>query len=138
MKRNLLIILTLIPILLFSYTIEETLTQIRALKTEINQNTILVEQKIDDLKNTNPLFAEQDPFESDMEYLGRMSKAMPQIDRLRKQYVGDLWQKMSILRGRLFETKNISLILDSKITILILKNGKLWLTTLITKKNILK
>ena len=99
---------------LHSYTIEETLSQIESLKKEIERNEILVEEKIAELNQNNPLFAEQDVFESDVEYLTRMSKAMPQIDRLRKQYLSDLWQKMSILRGRLFETKNIQIDLDTK------------------------
>jgi len=99
---------------LHSYTIEETLSQIKSLKKEIEHNEILVEEKIAELNQNNPLFAEQDVFESDVEYLTRMSKAMPQIDRLRKQYLSDLWQKMSILRGRLFETKNIQIDLDTK------------------------
>ena len=114
MKKYLLFVFILIPYFLFSYTIEETLQQIESLKKEISHNEQVVEQKIADLKESNPFFAEQDPFESDTKYLGRMSKAMPQIDRLRKQYLGDLWKKMSILRGRLFETKNIIIELDSK------------------------
>ena len=93
-------------------SIEETLEQINSLKKEISQNEKLVEEKISNLKRTNPLFAEQDVFESDIDYLTRMSKAMPQISRLRKQYLEDLWKKMSILRGRMFETSNITVRLD--------------------------
>ena len=44
-----------------------------------------------------------------------MSRAMPQFDRLRKQYLDDLWQKMSILRGRMFETSDITVTLDKNI-----------------------
>ena len=95
----------------FSQSIDETLQQISALKKEIADNTKLVEEKISDLKRTNPLFADQDAFESDAEYLGRMSRAMPQLDQLRKQYLNDLWTKMSILRGRMFETHDISVTL---------------------------
>jgi len=113
-KKILILLLICFAVSLQADEISEKLNQIGALKNEIKQNLILVEQKINDLKNSNPLFAEQDPFESDMEYLGRMSKAMPQIDRLRKQYLSDLWLKMSILRGKLFETKNITVTFDSK------------------------
>ena len=52
----------------FAQSIDETLQQIDALKKEIAQNEKLVEEKIADLQRTNPLFAEQDVFESDMEY----------------------------------------------------------------------
>ena len=99
MKKLILITTLILTGILFAQSIDETLQQIDALKQEIAQNEKLVEEKISDMKRTNPLFAEQDIFESDAEYLGRMSRAMPQFDRLRKQYLDDLWQKMSILRG---------------------------------------
>lgn len=116
MKRILILLLLLASSAVFlqADAISETLTQIAALKKEISQNSILVEQEIKGLKTTNPLFAEQDPFESDMEYIGRMSQAMPQLEQLRKQYLGNLWQKMSVLRARLFETDKIVVIFDSK------------------------
>ena len=87
--------------------IQRTLNEIAALKDEITRNEALVEQKIAGLKQSNPLFADKDAFESDMEYLERMSRVMPQFDRLRKQYLGDLWKKIGVLRGRMFETNNI-------------------------------
>ncbi len=108
MIRKSLFVLFIFSGILFAQSIDETLQQIAALKQEIAQNEKLVEEKIADLKRTNPLFAEQGMFESDAEYLGRMSRAMPQLDRLRKQYLDDLWQKMSILRGRMFETSDIT------------------------------
>ena len=111
MYLKLIIILSMLG-LLFSQSIDETLTQIESLKKEIEENTKLVDQKIADLKKTNPLFADQDVFESDLDYLERMTKAMPQLANIRKQYLDDLWIKMSILRGRMFETKNIDIILD--------------------------
>ena len=107
--------LSLLVGMVYAQSIEETLEQISALKTEISQSEKLVEKKIADLKRTNPLFAEQDAFESDAEYLGRMSRAMPQLDRLRKQYLDDLWKKMSILRGRMFETSDITVVLDKNL-----------------------
>ena len=112
-KIAVVFIFIIMTLILQANEIEDNLKQIEALKKEISQNGILVEQKISDLKSSNPLFAEQDPFESDIEYLTRMSKAMPQINQLRKQYMVDLWQKMSFFRGRLFETQNIRVALDS-------------------------
>ena len=115
MIRKSLFVLFIFSGILFAQSIDETLQQIDALKKEIAQNEKLVEEKIADMKRTNPLFAEQDMFESDAEYLGRMSRAMPQFDRLRKQYLDDLWQKMSILRGRMFETRDITVTLDKNL-----------------------
>ncbi len=107
--------LSLLVGMVYAQSIQETLEQISALKAEISQSEDLVEKKIADMKRTNPLFAEQDAFESDAEYLGRMSRAMPQFDRLRKQYLGDLWKKMSILRGRMFETSDVTVTLDKNL-----------------------
>jgi Tol biopolymer transport system component len=108
------LIMSVVPLIMCAQSIDETLQKIYALKSEIAQNSKMVEQKIADLKRINPLFADQGPFESDAEYLGRMSRAMPQIDALRKQYLGDLWSKMAVLRGRLFETNNIQIVIDPK------------------------
>ncbi|MDD3049932.1 MAG: caspase family protein, partial [Candidatus Cloacimonetes bacterium] len=113
MKRYLMIIITLIPILLFSYTIEETLSQIESLKKELARNEQIVEEKISNLRKSNPLFAEQDPFESSGEYAARLKKGQPIIDNIRKQYLDDLNLKIRILRGRMFETKNIDISLGN-------------------------
>jgi WD40 repeat protein len=115
MKKIFTIVFIMITVsVLHSYTIDETLQQINLLNNEIAQNELLVEHKISELKQNNPLFAEQDPFESDSEYLSRMSKAMPQINQLRKQYLEDLCQKMRILRSSMFETQNIQIDIDPK------------------------
>jgi hypothetical protein len=96
MKIKIGIRLSLLVGMVYAQSIQETLEQISVLKAEISQSEDLVEKKIADMKRTNPLFAEQDAFESDAEYLGRMSQAMPQFDRLRKQYLGDLWMKLKL------------------------------------------
>jgi hypothetical protein len=111
MRNYLIIILTLIPILVFSYTIEETLAQIESLKKELSHNEQIVEDKISNLKKSNPLFADQDPFESSAEYARRLKKGQPIIDNIRKQYLDDLLQKLGILRGRIFETDFINITL---------------------------
>jgi len=113
MKKLILILLLVsVKTILHAQSIEQTLVQISEMKLEIEHNSILVNDKIEALKNNNPIFADQDPFESDAEYLGRMSTAMPALDRIRKEYLGDKWRKMSILRGRVFETNNIQVDLD--------------------------
>lgn len=111
MKNYLLVILTLIPIILCSYTIEETLSQIESLKKELSHNEQIVEEKISNLIENNPLFAEQDPFESSTEYAERLKKGQPIFANIRKQYLDDLWQKLGILRGRMFETENVTITL---------------------------
>ena len=96
---------------LHSYTIEETLSQIEFLKKELAHNEQVVKEKISNLKKSNPLFADQDPFESSIKYAERLKKGQPTIDNIRKQYLDDILQKLNILRGRLFETQYVSVIL---------------------------
>ncbi len=110
-KLYYLIFLFLIPYFLCSYTIEETLTQIESLNKELTHNEQIVNDKISNLKRSNPLFADQDAFESSAEYAERTRKGQPIIDNIRKQYLDDLWQKLGILRGRMFETDNINITL---------------------------
>ena len=115
MKKVILILLLVcVKTILHAQSIEQTLVQISELKLEIELNAIVVNDKIEALKKNNPIFSDQDPFESDTEYLGRMSTAMPALDRLRKEHLGDKWTKMSILRGRMFETSDITVTLDVK------------------------
>ena len=115
MKKVILILLLVcVKTILHAQSIEQTLVQISELKLEIESNALIVNAKIEGLKNNNPIFAEQDAFESDAEYLGRMSTAMPALDRLRKEHLGDKWKKMSILRGRMFETSDVIISLDVK------------------------
>ena len=96
---------------LHSYTIEETLSQIESLKKELSHNEQTVVEKISNLKKSNPLFANQDTFESSSEYAERLKKGQPTIDNIRKQYLDDILQKLGILRGRLFETENVTVTL---------------------------
>ena len=112
--KHLIILLILISIVssLSAYTIEETIAQIESLKKEIAHNEQIVEEKISNLKKSNPLFADQDLFESSAEYAKRLKKGQPVFDNLRKQYLDDLWQKLGILRGRLFETENVTITLS--------------------------
>ncbi|HOY85435.1 MAG TPA: caspase family protein [Candidatus Syntrophosphaera sp.] len=111
MKKILLLTLLMVMWAVFSaQTIEETLAQIEATKLELAQNEQLVEQKIAELRESNPLFAPQDPFESDFEYLARLSQASPQLERIRKQYLEDVWLRLNKLRSRTFETSNIELV----------------------------
>ena len=113
MKKCLLIILSLIPIVLFSYTVKETLTQIESLKKELAHNEQIAEEKISNLKKSNPLFTAKDPFESSTEYAERLRKGRLLIDNIRKQYLDDPWQKLGILRSRMFKTENINITLGT-------------------------
>jgi WD40 repeat protein len=110
-KKNLTLLLILIPLIISAYTIEETLAQIEYVKKEISHNEQVVEEKIITLRKSNPLFAGQDPFESSSEYAERLKKGQPLLDNIREQYVGNLLQKKRILQGRIFQTENISLTL---------------------------
>lgn len=109
-RSPLLFFMLIVSICLCAQSIDETLAQIEATKRELADNERIVEQKIADLRASNPLFAPQDPFESDFEYMGRLSQALPQLERIRKQYLDDVWQRLNKLRARTFETTSIEVI----------------------------
>ena len=114
MKIRLFVVLLLLASAAFSQNVEETLQEIKTLQVEIAQSQKLLEKNIAELKSTNPLFADQDPFENNDEYVSRIFKAMPQIDSLRRHHLKGLWMRMGELRSRLFETRNITLRADTK------------------------
>ncbi len=109
MKKTLCMTLLLLVFLgIGAQSVFETLAQIELAKKELADNQKLVEEKIADLRATNPLFAPQDPFESDFEYMARFSLASPQIERVRKQYLDDVLLRLNKLRGRTWETTNLT------------------------------
>ncbi len=96
----------------YGQLVGETLQEINRLKTEISRNELVVEQKLADLKQNNPLFDEQDIFESDQEYAARMSRAVAVIQGIKKQYLTDYRYKLGLLRSRGFETRALAVQLD--------------------------
>lgn len=111
MKKTCLLF-TIIFNTVLSQTVEEPLEGIAALREEITQSKALVEQRISVLKESDPVFAPQDPFESNSEYVSRMVKASDLISDLRSQYVDSLMIQLGELRGQLFETQNLTVIAD--------------------------
>jgi len=107
-KKLLTMMVLLLVAVLSAQSIPETLAQIETAKAELASNEKIVEQKIAELRASNPLFAPQDTFESDFEYLARLTQASPQIERIRKQYLDDIWLKLNKLRSRTWETQNIT------------------------------
>ncbi len=93
---------------LAAQTIGETLAQIEATKLELAQNEQLVEQTINELRATNPLFAPQGSLESNIDYLERRSHISQQFTQIRKQYLEHLWIKVNNLYTRAYETKSIT------------------------------
>jgi len=111
MKRFFTALLIIIPVILIPFTIQETLQQIKSVQTEIEGNQKLIEKDINNLKKTNPLFFEQGQFESTSEYKIRLDKGQAIIENIRKQYIGDLFNKINKLRNNIFITENIEVIL---------------------------
>ena len=94
---------------LHSYTIEETLQEIKSLEKEIAQNEKIVEQKIEELKKNDPLFAEQNQFETLKDYDKRLLDVHNKINTIRSFHLDNLMLKMRLLKNRIFETKKISI-----------------------------
>lgn len=87
-------------------TIDEAISQINSIKSEIS----VIENNIAQMQKENKIPSDKkSAFESDPEYLGRMSRELPQINKVRNQLLGDLNTKLSTLRGKLYETKDIEI-----------------------------
>jgi len=87
-------------------TIDEAISQINSIKSEIS----VIENNIAQMQKENKIPSDKkSAFESDPEYLGRMSRELPQINKVRNQLLGDLYTKLSTLRGKLYETKDIEI-----------------------------
>ena len=109
LKKLLILIFIFNSICLSSYTIKETLKEMKFLKKEISKNEKVVEVKINEIKKSNPSLADQDPFESSTEYKERLKKGQTIIDNIQKQYLDDLWFELNVLRNRMFVTDKIKL-----------------------------
>jgi len=114
--KNLLILIFIAFIsfsFLHSYTIKETLQQIKSLEKEIKQNELLVEGKIENLKKTDSLFEKQNSFETNDEYIERCINQSQIINNLTEKYLSDLQSKMNNLRNRIFEVSEFALELET-------------------------
>lgn len=104
-------VLALTMILAFAFlsarTIQDTMVQIESAKIELAKNEILLEQKITELGESNLLISAKDDFESDYEYLVRLIHASPQLELLRRQYLGNVQHLLTHLRTMTWETHNI-------------------------------
>ena len=78
-------------------SIDETLQQIDALKKEIIQKEKLVEEKIADLKRTDPLFADQDVFENDVDFINRLFEAEFIANFILRSATEDLKRELELL-----------------------------------------
>ena len=78
-------------------SIDETLHQIDALKKEIIQKEKLVEGKIADLKRTDPLFADQDVFENDVDFINRLFEAEFIANFILRSATEDLKRELELL-----------------------------------------
>ena len=113
-KNNLLIIFFMLQLTPFCQTVEEGIKQITMLEDEISNNLAIYEQKVSELKKNSPLLADKDNFESETDFISRVTRGAPEIVILRRKYVDDFRFKMATLRGRLYETIDIDIDIDPK------------------------
>lgn len=93
----------------YAESIQETLTLINSTKQELIAADKIADNKIKDLKTNNPLYSPKSVYESDKDYLSRMTQAIPQMLRIRDSYISSLENKLSLLRGSTFSTSNLTI-----------------------------
>ena len=111
LKKLLILIFIFNSICLSSYTIKETLKEIKSLKKEILKKEKIVDEKINEFKKTNPILADKGSFESSTEYEERFKKGQQIIDDLRSSYIDNLCNDLNMLRERTSESNKIKLTL---------------------------
>lgn len=87
--------------------IKETFNQLHSIKSQLNKNELLLDEKIKELKLTDSLYAPQKNNESETDYQKRTTTALAKLDELKKEYLSPLIDKLSELRNRKFETTQI-------------------------------
>jgi len=91
--------------------LNDTYLEIVELEKQLEANKKTVAKKIAEQRAANPLYAEKSPFESDADYLNRMTEVMTVIQQLEKQYIGDIQDKISRLYRSTFPTSDITVTL---------------------------
>jgi len=91
--------------------LSNTHLEIVELEKQLEANKKTVAKKIAEQQASTPLYAEKSPFESDADYLSRMTEVMTIIQQLEKQYIGDIQDKISGLYRRTFPTSDITVTL---------------------------
>ena len=95
-----------------SVEIQNTIDEISQSESELVVNQRKIQVKIDELQKNNPLYnPEQDPFESDSDFVARIKRIEPILKKLQQQYQGDVQQRLDAALDRVFEDQNATLTL---------------------------
>jgi len=95
-----------------SVEIQNTIDEISQAESELVVNQTKIQVKIDELQKSNPLYnPEQDPFESDSDFVARIKRIEPILKKLQQQYQGDVQQRLDVALDRVFEDQNATLTL---------------------------
>jgi len=95
-----------------SAEIQNTIDEISQAESELVVNQTKIQVKIDELQKSNPLYnPEQDPFESDSDFVARIKRIEPILKKLQQQYQGDVQQRLDAALDRVFEDQNATLTL---------------------------
>lgn len=104
MKTFTLILLLLIPMIVFGQSISETLFQVDSLKVVLENRLKIVEKSLEDMRASDPLFADRDQFETESEYGARILKGYAKMAEVKNQSLEPVKSKLSELRYRIWET----------------------------------
>ena len=95
-----------------SAEIQNTIDEISQAESELVVNQRKIQVKSDELQKSNPLYnPEQDPFESDSDFVARIKRIEPILKKLQQQYQGDVQQRLDAALDRVFEDQNATLTL---------------------------
>ncbi len=93
--------------------VDGLLAEIAQLERAYAEAQVLLARKQEELRQANPLFAPQDEFESDAEYVARSSQARPLLLDLEKEHLEPIRTKLAAQRSELISTREVQVSLES-------------------------
>ncbi|HRR01062.1 MAG TPA: hypothetical protein P5518_07050 [Candidatus Cloacimonas sp.] len=109
MKTIAISLLLLMPIMIIGQSISETLTQINSLKSELDNRINSLERSFENMRASDPLFADRDQFETEAEYANRILKGYAKMAELKTQNLKPIQNELTQLRSRIWETDNVAI-----------------------------
>ncbi len=103
----------LITLILFnsvnSQSIAETYEKIKSLQVELSIKMESLNAKINEIRRTDELFSEKSQFESDLDYVKRIGKALSKLDSVRKDNLSPVRHELVLLKNKSFATNNVTI-----------------------------
>lgn len=92
-----------------SQSIAETYEKIKSLKVELSRKRESLNDKLNEIRRTDELFSEKSQFESDLDYVKRIGKALSKLDSARTDNLSPLRHEIALLKSKSFVTNNVTI-----------------------------